>query len=102
MSYITIYLKAADEQTMIDALTPLLGVDDSGKLITASHQHHVILLPNLTRTTGVILTDGGGNEYPETETITGYHTNLRTKSQDVVDAVQHLVVVPNSPSAVFS
>lgn len=98
MSYITIYLQAADERAMLDALTPLFGTDEDGRLITASASHHAVLLPNLMRPTGVMLED----DIPEMEPVPGYHANLRTKDKGVVGALAHLVVTPNSPSVVFA
>lgn len=104
MNYITVYLYSADEQILLAALTEHFGTDEDGNILTASHDHHLVYPLSLRRETGVLLTDEEGNEYPETEPVPGYHGNLRTRSQSVVDALTAagVVVTPNSPSVVFA
>lgn len=100
MNYLTVYLHAATEQTLHDALAAALPLDDEGNIITASHDYCLVWLPELRRPTGVV--DDEGVEI--TEPVPGCHANLRTRHQSVVDALTAAgtVINPESPSVVFA
>ncbi|MCT7656179.1 hypothetical protein MBH78_19195 [Oceanimonas sp. NS1] len=108
MSYITVYLHAVDNATLVTALESaglvLAERDEWGYSLVPHHHHAMAWLPELRRSTGVMLTDEDGNEYPETEPVPGAHANLRTRHQSVVDALTAagVVVSPTTPMVVFA
>ncbi|MAD69947.1 MAG: hypothetical protein CL538_05425 [Alcanivorax sp.] len=76
-----IYLRAADEAAMIEALDAagLIGADPetSDQIIGGDpFVIRVTVLPTLHEPTGETLTDGEGNEYPEMAPVPGYHVNV--------------------------
>jgi len=76
-----IYLRAADEAAMMEALDAagLVGADPETDEPVVGGNPHVIrlkLLPDLTEPTGETLVDGEGNEYPEMAPVPGYHVNV--------------------------
>ncbi|MBM7455170.1 hypothetical protein HNR62_001030 [Oceanisphaera litoralis] len=104
MNYLTVYLHAATQPELNQALAQVLPLDDEGAVITGSHDHHLAWLPELRRPTGVMLTDEEGLEYPETEPVPGAHANLRTRHQSVVEALiaAGVVITPATPLVVFA
>ncbi|GAA3704467.1 hypothetical protein GCM10022421_09100 [Oceanisphaera sediminis] len=104
MSYLTVYLHAAERQTLHDALAQLRPLDEDNQILGDSPDHHLFWLSDLRRPNGVMLTDGDGNEYPETELVPGCHANLRTRHQSVVDTLTAagVVVNPVTPMVVFA
>ena len=91
-----IYLHASDEQTMIDALTAA-GLTHNGQACS-THDAAVAMLGTLSRATGNTLTGEDGNEYPEYAPIPGYHCNVRTVSQVLIDALASVTINVASPS----
>lgn len=73
-------LKAESESEMLDVLAKVFGVDDDGNLITSTISGDVILLPNLSEPTGVMLTDNDGNDCPEYIKLEGFHANARMRA----------------------
>ncbi|MEO1892704.1 MAG: hypothetical protein ABGX84_07825 [Alcanivorax sp.] len=76
-----IYLRAADEAAMMEALDAagLVGADPETDEPVVGGDPHVIRLkplPNLTEKTGGMVDDGEGGEYPERVPIPGYHVNV--------------------------
>lgn len=104
MNYLTVYLCAPTVQALHDALAQVLPLDEEGGIVTASHDHHLVWLPELRRPTGVMLTDAEGNAYPETEPVPGTHANLRTRQQSAVDALTAagVVIFPQTPLVTFA
>lgn len=104
MNYLTAYLCAATQPELHQALAQVLPLDDEGEIINASHDHHLVWLPELRRPTGVMLTDEEGLEYPETEPVSGAHANLRTRHQSMVDSLTAagVVITPATPMVVFA
>lgn len=104
MGYITVYLRADDEQTLRAALEQVLPLDADGEIITASHSHCLVMLPHLCAPTGKTLTDAEGNEYPETQQVPGAHANLRTKNAAAVEQLREagVVVEPETPMVIFA
>lgn len=102
--YLTSYLKTSTEQELISTLKEVLQTDEEGNLITATHDYCLILLPNLTEPTGNMLTDEEGNEYPERVPVEGFHANLRTKDQTIIDQLEEagVVVFPETPVVIFA
>ena len=100
----TIHLKASSKKNMIDALRAagfLFGED--GQLITATHMtetsgYFISMVGAILAETGIMLTDDGGNEYPEMEAIQGYHANLRCNNEGMLWKMSHLIIDVNSPS----
>ena len=54
------------------------------------------------RETGDMLTDDEGNEYPETEAISGYHANLRANLTPEQVAVLPTVPAPATPYRIWA
>lgn len=79
MSFYDYNLKAESEEAMLDVLVKVFGVDEEGNLIKSSKLGDVVLLPNLSEPTGVMLTDNDGNEYPEYVKLEGFHANARMR-----------------------
>lgn len=72
-------LKTETESEMLEVLVKVFGVDEGGNLITSTASGDVVLLPNLSKQTGVMLTDDDGNEYPEYVKLEGFHANARMR-----------------------
>lgn len=70
------YLRAPDEQTMVDALKAAGFQTSRGQLQYESRQHCLILRGTLYEPTGKMLTDDEGFEYPEMQVVDGYHADL--------------------------
>lgn len=70
------YLKAPDEQTMVDALKAAGFRTSDGRLQYESRQHCLILRGTLHEQTGNMLTDDEGFEYSEMQAVEGYHADL--------------------------
>ncbi|WP_447040754.1 hypothetical protein [Vibrio parahaemolyticus] len=68
------------------------GLTIDGAIITASHNHSMILIGKLYKETGVTLKDPEGNDYPETAALPGYHVNVRFK---LPLGLEHLAVEPD-------
>ena len=76
-----LYLRAADEAAMIDALDAagLVGADpETGDQIIGGDplRIRVSVLGIFHEPTGETLTDGEGFEYPEMAPVPGYHVNV--------------------------
>lgn len=76
-----IYLRAADEAAMMEALDAAGLVDsdpETGDQIIGGDPFKIRLtvLPALQEPTGEALSDGEGFEYPEMTPVPGYHVNV--------------------------
>lgn len=75
-----LYLRAADEAAMIEALDAagLVGTDENEQQVIGGDPFkiRVTMLPTLHEPTGETLTDGEGFEYPEMAPVPGYHVNV--------------------------
>ena len=94
---ITYHLKTASKDKMIMALSEALLTNQDGELITATHDYFVSVCGVLYKHTSVILKDDHGNEYPEIVAVDGYHANLRTTDESIVEALQHITIDVKSP-----
>ena len=92
-----IRLKTTTEIEMLETLKPVLGVNEDGELITATHNHFVSLIGELQAPTGNILTDEDGNEYAEKAPLDGYHANLVTSDMRIINALAHITINVNNP-----
>ena len=92
-----IRLKTATESEMLETLKPVLGVNEDGELITATHNHFVSLIGELQAPTGNILTDEDGNEYAEKATLDGFHANLVTSDNRIINALKSITISVNKP-----
>lgn len=72
-------LKTETESEMLDVLVKVFGVDEEGNLITSTTSGDVVLLPNLSKQTDLMLTDDDGNECPEYVKVEGFHANARMR-----------------------
>lgn len=93
--------RVVDEETGEEALTPV-----GDKYLLMSTQHYSIdLVGTIYESTGNMLTDDEGNEYPEQAPIDGYHVNVRLSGdamRETVEAIDSIYgVTPSSPSRVF-
>lgn len=93
MIYTTKYLKTDSLETLLTECEKV-GLVSEGEIITASHNHHLLLLPDLAAPTGVILTDNDGSDYHETKKLEGFHANLKYK---VDVGLNHLAVEVKTP-----
>lgn len=89
-------LKTATQASMLQALKLALLTDDDGELITATHDYWVSLLGVLQAPTGVIIEDGESS-YPEVAPILGYHANIVTDDQDIIESLQNITVDVENP-----
>lgn len=83
------FVKADSRDALLTALdgTDIVGEDDDGnKVLHSTKALGVDELGTVYKLTGKILKDDEGNEYPETEAVTGYHLNLR-KMRDEADSI---------------
>ncbi len=98
MKYTTQYLKAESYEDFY-AECEKAGLVQDGEIVTSSHNHSIVLLGELQKPTGAMLTDKEGNEFAETVPLSGYHANLRFK-RDV--GLSHLAVDVDTPLVVFA
>lgn len=98
MKYKTQYLKSESYESFY-AECEKAGLVQDGEILTSSHNHSIVLLGELQKPTGTMLTDKDGNEYLETVPLSGYHANLRSKI-DV--GLSHLSVDVDTPLVVFA
>ncbi|KYN90559.1 hypothetical protein ATY35_09720 [Vibrio cidicii] len=98
MKYTTQYLKS-DSYESFYAECEKAGLVQDGEIVTSSHNYALVLLGELQKPTGKMLTDKEGNEYAETVPVFGYHANIRFKT-DV--GLSHLAVDVDTPLVVFA
>lgn len=91
----TYYLKAIDEDSLIEALQLAGYVGKDGVLQTDSKEHCIILRGVLYEPTGRMLTDEEGYEYPEMQPIDGYHADLYSSTLPV--ELESYQILPNTP-----
>lgn len=83
------FVKADSRDALLTALdgTDIVGEDEDGnKVLHSTKAIGVDEVGTIYAPTGNTLTDDEGNEYPETEAVTGYHLNLR-KMRDEADSI---------------
>lgn len=93
MKYTTKYLKTESYEDFFAACEQA-GLVADGEIITSSHNHSIVLLPNLHAPTGNILTDDDGNEYREMMPLEGFHANLRYKKPVGLESLEVEVSTP--------
>jgi hypothetical protein len=96
-----------DTETTVDDETGEETVTNVGDpyLVKHSPDHAIDIVGVIYEPTGDMLTDGEGNQYPETAPIDGWHINIRLSGdarRADVEAIDALYgVTPNSPSRVW-
>jgi hypothetical protein len=96
-----------DSSTVVDPDTGEEHVQLEGEpyLVKHSPDHAIDIVGVIYEPTGDMLTDGEGNQYPETAPIDGWHINIRLSGdarRADVEAIDALYgVTPNSPSRVW-
>ena len=83
------FVKAESRDALLTALdgTDIVSEDENGnKMLHSTKAIGVDEVGTIYAPTGKTLTDDEGNEYPETEAVTGYHLNLR-KIRDEADSI---------------
>ena len=79
--------------------------DGDPYLVTHSHDYAIDVVGTLHEPTGTMLTDEEGNEYPETQELTGWHINIRLVGDAVRETVEALDethgVNPETPMRVW-
>lgn len=105
------FVKADSRDALLTALdgTDIVGEDEDGnKVLHSTKAIGVDEVGTIYAPTGNTLTDDDGNDYPETEAVTGYHLNLR-KMRDEADSIikkledaKLTIDVPSTPYRKFS
>lgn len=85
-------LKTSAEAEMIEALKSALLTNEDGDLITATHDYFVNLIGELSKPTGSMVTDEGGNEYAEKVPLDGYHANIVTNDRRIISELKNITV----------
>ena len=83
------FVKADSRDALLTVLdnTDIVSEDEDGnKFLHSTKAIGVDEVGTIYTPTGNTLTDDDGNEYPETEAVTGYHLNLR-KMRDEADSI---------------
>ncbi len=97
------YLKLSNEASMATVLSDFYN--EEGDLVTNTADYSIDVVGTISEPTGVILTDAEGIDYPEMQTITGWHVNIRLIGDAVRDTVETLDtsygVTPETPMRVW-
>jgi hypothetical protein len=95
------YVTVVDEVTGESSQSP----DGDPYLVSHSHDYAIDVVGIMQKPTGVMLTDGEGNEYPEMAPEAGWHINVRLVGdarREDVEALDALYGVnPITPNRVF-
>jgi len=95
------YVTVVDEVTGESSQSP----DGDPYLVSHSHDYAIDVVGIMQKPTGVMLTDGEGNEYPEMAPEAGWHINVRLVGdarREDVEALDALYGVnPATPNRVF-
>ena len=95
------YVTVVDEVTGESSQSP----DGDPYLVSHSHDYAIDVVGIMQKPTGVMLTDGEGNEYPEMAPEAGWHINVRLVGdarREDVEALDALYGVnPVTPNRVF-
>jgi len=79
--------------------------DGDPYLVAHSHDYAIDVVGTLHEPTGNTLTDDEGNDYPETQAMTGWHINIRLVGDAVRETVEALDethgVTPEQPMRVW-
>ena len=105
------FVKADSRDALLTVLdnTDIVSEDEDGnKFLHSTKAIGVDEVGTIYAPTGNTLTDDEGNNYPETEAVTGYHLNLR-KMRDEADSIikkledaKLTIDVPSTPYRKFS
>ena len=105
------FVKADNRDALLTVLdnTDIVSEDEDGnKFLHSTKAIGVDEVGTIYAPTGNTLTDDEGNNYPETEAVTGYHLNLR-KMRDEADSIikkledaKLTIDVPSTPYRKFS
>ena len=97
------YLKLASEASMPSVLSAFY--DDEGEFVSNTADYAIDVVGVLHEATGVTLTNNYGMEYPEMETLDGWHVNIRllnSTKRTTVEAIDDtLGVTPTSPLRIW-
>lgn len=92
MKFQSIFLRCESKEAMLSALIAALPTheDEDGqqRLARVSERHQLVLLPGLMKP---------AEDEDEPEPIPGYHANLITSDQSIIDALAPLTIHPRSP-----
>ena len=97
-----------DTQTLVDDETGEETVVNVGDpyLVPYTKDYALDVVGVIYRPTGVILTDAGGNEYPEQAPLDGWHVNIRIVGDAYRDAVEAIDatngVIPQQPVRIWA
>src|SRR5699024_11133053 len=97
MNWTPIYLRAADEATMLSALTAagLTDTDEDNNVVIRSVSDccQIVVLGVLSAPTGEII-DG----VPQYAPVPGRHVNVITNDETLPDKLASVTITPNSPT----
>jgi|SRR5699024_1056871 len=97
MNWTPIYLRAADEATMLSALTAagLTDTDDENNAViqAVSDCCQVVVLGVLSAPTGEIIDD-----VPQYAPVPGWHVNVITNDETLPDKLASVTIKPKSPT----
>lgn len=97
------YFLRADNREQIDQALQFAGllfyVD--GEPMT-SEETALYYVETVFRSTGKVLMDEEGNEYPEEKPVAGYHVNLRAALTPEQEAMLPIIPEPKNPRAIFA
>lgn len=99
-----LYLRTQDESEMTQALQSagLYTTDEeTGELVLdTGTQTDVSIIGEMQEQTGTETVDG--EEVPVYQAVPGWHVNVRSYDQAVIDALQPLAIEPNTPQRVWA
>ncbi|WP_226552987.1 hypothetical protein [Celeribacter naphthalenivorans] len=100
------YLKFADREEALAALSIITAQDDAGETVWRQDMASVAEVDPIYVETGNMLTDAEGVEYPEREMIEGFHLNVRSWRADVTAFLEALpsenLPEPATPAVVWA
>lgn len=101
-----LYLKADDKAIMLDYLHEAgLAIEENGELIVMSNENSFVAeIGGVTKGTGIIVEDSDGFAYEKHELVPGYHVNVYTQDQSVIDSLLPVTINPPpvTPYAVWN
>ncbi|MFT0139010.1 hypothetical protein ACEK07_22975 [Alcanivoracaceae bacterium MT1] len=97
-----LYLKTSTEEEMISALTSagLLSTDPLDPQLQFIRQDEVatvVVLGVLSKPTGAVISDPEVGDYEECEALPGFHVNVLTSDDGIIDALAQIRIFPNTP-----
>ena len=98
-----VYLKAADEQALIDTLPGFRGEDEDGVAIWLGGGHSFALdLVGALYNDDALMNEDGTIDTPATA-LPGYHANLRLLDENLLSSIPESIIItePNNPKRRF-